>query len=51
MDRLVKGNGSIAIGVDAGFAVGRVGMYANHSLSSLLLLPSGFIYSSNIPQS
>jgi lipid-binding SYLF domain-containing protein len=29
MDRLVKGNGSIAIGVDAGFAVGRVGRAAS----------------------
>jgi lipid-binding SYLF domain-containing protein len=50
MDRLLKRNGSIAIGVDAGFAVGKVGMYANHPLSSLLLA-SGFIYSSDIPRS
>mmetsp|Transcript_2327 Transcript_2327/g.4206 ORF Transcript_2327/g.4206 Transcript_2327/m.4206 type:complete len:173 (+) Transcript_2327:733-1251(+) len=38
MDRLLNGNGSIAIGVDAGFAVGEVGMNANHPLSSLLLV-------------
>lgn len=52
MDRLLKGNGSIAIGVDAEFAVGKVGMYTVCKSSPVITAAAKwFIYNSDIPRS